>query len=88
MLSSNPIMAILGGQSILRNDAMSLVSQKDVGACFKRPDGTTYTLWWSKSGWAWQMTASHWIKEKIFWDNHLRALGIGKDGLMCIVRSK
>lgn len=66
---------------------MTLVGQRDVGACFKRHDGTTYTLWWGKSGYAWQVTANEWIKDKIFWERHLRNLGVGKDRLMCIVRN-
>jgi len=66
---------------------MTLVGESNVGACFKRPDGTTYTHWWLGSGLAWRMSASEWVKDKLFWDMHLKALGIGKDRLMCIVRN-
>lgn len=66
---------------------MTLVGERNIGACFKRPDGTTYTEWWLGSGLAWRMSADEWIRDKKFWDMHLSALGKQTNRLMCIVRN-
>lgn len=66
---------------------MTLVGERNVGACYKTPEGKTYTLWWLGSGQAWNIAAATWVKDQIFWGKHLRNLGVGKDRLMCIVRN-